>query len=408
MLMTFATYIKDAWWNLISNKLRSFLSILWIVIWLFAVIFLMSFWAWAQQWVKDQMWSMITNNITITPDWWYSQRTNDDVHWYVKAITLTTDLIDEIEQSFPELEWKVTYRSYSLWMIKNEDDDVAMWQFLWVPADYIEKLALDLKYGNSLTQSNIDKIDDVAVINKNAEDELFDDFDYAIWQYVYFNNKKFKVIWVLDEESIFSQVFIPISTYQNKIDSSTKIWNIIVVLSYDDDADAWVNRIKYFLMRKYNIEHIDLAWFSVTSLSALSDAIDKAMWIFTYLLAAIGSISLLVGWIWVMNIMLVSVTERTREIWIRKAIWALNADIIMQFLVESVVVTAIGWVIAIILSRLAIKFVNSLEIEWINVTMTWEVVILATALTFIIWIVSGIGPAKKAAELQPIDALRFE
>lgn len=406
--MSFTSYIRDALWNLISNKMRSFLSILWIVIWLFAVIFLMSFWTWAQQWVKDQMWSMITNNITITPDWWYSQRTNDDVHWYVKAITLTTDLIDEIEQSFPELEWKVTYRSYSLWMIKNEDDDVAMWQFLWVPADYIEKLALDLKYGNSLTQSNIDKIDDVAVINKNAEDELFDDFDYAIWQYVYFNNKKFKVIWVLDEESIFSQVFIPISTYQNKIDSSTKIWNIIVVLSYDDDADAWVNRIKYFLMRKYNIEHIDLAWFSVTSLSALSDAIDKAMWIFTYLLAAIGSISLLVGWIWVMNIMLVSVTERTREIWIRKAIWALNADIIMQFLVESVVVTAIGWVIAIILSRLAIKFVNSLEIEWINVTMTWEVVILATALTFIIWIVSGIGPAKKAAELQPIDALRFE
>ena len=406
--MSFTTYIKDARWNLISNKMRSFLSILWIVIWLFSVIFLMSFGTWAQQWVKDQMWSMITNNITIMPNWWYTQRTDDETHWYVKAITLTTDLIDELEYYFPELSGKVTYRSYSLWMMKNKDDDTAMWQFLWVPADYIDKLALDLKYWSLLSQGNIDKNEDVAVINTNAEEELFDDFDNAIGEYVYFNNKKFKVIWVLDEESIFSQVYIPITTYQNKIDSSTKIWNIIVVLSYDDDADEWINRIKLFLMRKYNVSHIDLAGFSVTSLSALSDAIDKAMSIFTYLLAAIGSISLLVWWIGVMNIMLVSVTERTREIWIRKAIWALNGDIITQFLIESVVVTSIWWIIAIVLARLAIQAVNSFHIEWINISMTTDVVILATTLTFIIWIVSWIGPAKKAAELQPIDALRFE
>ena len=368
----------------------------------------MSFWTWAQQWIKDQMGSMITNNVTIMPKWWYTQWTDDDTHWYVKAITLTTDLVKEIETYFPDLTGKVTYGSYSLWMIKNEDDDSLMWQFLWVPAEYIDKLALDLKMWNLISQKNVDNNDEVAVINKNAVDELFDDDYSAIGWYVYFNNKKFKVIWILDEESIFGQVYIPISTYQNKIDSKNKIWTITVVLSYDDDADAWVNRIKYFLMRKYNVKHIDLAWFSVSSLSAISDAIDKAMGIFTYLLAAIGSISLLVWWIWVMNIMLVSVTERTREIWIRKAIWALNGDIITQFLIESVVITAIGWLIAIILAWLAIQLVNSFDIEWITISMTTEVVVLATTLTFIIWIVSWIGPAKKAAELQPIDALRFE
>lgn len=406
--MNFTTYIKDALWNLISNKMRSFLSILWIVIWLFAVIFLMSFGTWAQQWIKDQMWSMITNNVTISPNWWFTQWTNDEVHWYVKAINLTTDLVDEIQYYFPELSGKVTYSSYTLWTVKNEDNDGAMWQFLWVPADYLEKLALDLNYWSLISQKNMDNSESVAVINKNAKDELYDDIDNVIGEYIYFNNKKFKIIWVLDEESIFSQVYIPISTYRNKINWNSKIWSITIVLSYDDDADTWVNRIKYFLMRKYNVSHIDLAWFSVTSLSAISDAIDKAMWIFTYLLAAIGSISLLVWWIWVMNIMLVSVTERTREIWIRKAIWALNADIITQFLIESVVVTSIWWIIAIILAWLAIKLVNSFHIEWIYVTMTWSVVVLATALTFIIWIVSWIGPAKKAAELQPIDALRYE
>ena len=405
--MNFTTYVRDARWNLISNKMRSFLSVLWIVIWLFAVIFLMSFGTWAQQWVKDKMGSLITNNITISPKWWYTQWTSDEVHGYVKAITLTTDLIDEIQFYFPELSWKVTYSNYVLWNIKNEDDDSAMWQFMWVPIDYIEKMGLDWNYWSEFSQSNFDKNENVAIVNKNIVDDLLDE-SYPIWEYVYYNNRKFKVIWVLDEESMFGQVFIPITTYQQKVDSSAKISSITVILSYDDNVDEWMNKIKYFLMRKYNISHIDLAGFSVSSLSAIGDAIDDAMSIFTYLLAAIGSISLLVGWIWVMNIMLVSVTERTREIWIRKAIWALNGDIITQFLIESVVVTAIGWVIAIILSRLAIQLVNSFDIEWIKVSMTWSVVVLATTLTFIIWIVSWIGPAKKAAELQPIDALRFE
>ena len=405
--MNFSTYIKDALWNLLSNKMRSFLSVLGIVIWLFSVIFLMSFWTWAQQWVKDQMASLITNNITITPNGWYTQRTNDDVHWYVKAITLTEDLIDELQYYFPELSGKVTYSNSALWNLKNADNDSSMWQFLWVPTDYFDKMALDRNYWNKFSQNNIIKSENVAIVNKNIVDDLFDDV-YPIWEYVYYNNKKFRIIWVLDEESMFGQVFIPISTYQQKVDTSTKIWSITVILWYDDDVDERMNKIKYFLMRKYNIKHIDLAGFTVTSLSAIGDAIDKAMWIFTYLLAAIWSISLLVGWIWVMNIMLVSVTERTREIWIRKAIWALNWDIITQFLIESVVVTSIGWIIAIILAWLAIQLVNSFHIEWINISMTMDVVILATTLTFIIWIVSWIGPAKKAAELQPIDALRFE
>jgi len=405
--MNFSTYIKDALWNLLSNKMRSFLSVLGIVIWLFSVIFLMSFWTWAQQWVKDQMASLITNNITITPNGWYTQRTNDDVHWYVKAITLTEDLIDELQYYFPELSGKVTYSNSALWNLKNADNDSSMWQFLWVPTDYFDKMALDRNYWNKFSQNNIIKSENVAIVNKNIVDDLFDDV-YPIWEYVYYNNKKFRIIWVLDEESMFGQVFIPISTYQQKVDTSTKIWSITVILWYDDDVDERMNKIKYFLMRKYNIKHIDLAGFTVTSLSAIGDAIDKAMWIFTYLLAAIWSISLLVGWIWVMNIMLVSVTERTREIWIRKAIWALNWDIITQFLIESVVVSSIGWIIAIILAWLAIQLVNSFHIEWINVSMTMDVVILATTLTFIIWIVSWIGPAKKAAELQPIDALRFE
>ena len=367
----------------------------------------MSFGTWAQQWVKDQMASLITNNITITSNWWYTKRSSEEVHWYVKAITLTTDLIDEIQYYFPELSWKVTYSNSTMWTISNSSSDSLMWQFAWVPENYIEAMSYEWSYWSQFSNSNFSNAEDVAIINKNVVDSLFNS-TYPIWEYIYYNSKKFRVIWILNEESTFGQVFIPITTYQQKIDTVTKVSSITVVLWYEDDVDVWENRLKYFLSRKYNVEHIDLAWFSISSMSAIWDAIDSAMSIFTYLLAAIGSISLLVWWIWVMNIMLVSVTERTREIWIRKAIWALNMDIITQFLIESVVVTGIWWAIAILFSWLMIQLVNSLEIEWISLVMTWNVAILATTLTFIIWIVSWIGPAKKAAELQPIDALRFE
>ena len=367
----------------------------------------MSFGTWAQQGVKDKMATMITNNISITSNWGYTQRTSEEIHWYVKAINLTTDLVDEIQYYFPDLSWKVTYTNAWLWTVTNEDDDTSMCQFWGIPMNYIEALGYDWNYWNQFTQANFDKAESVAIVNKNIVDDLFDG-NYAIWEYVYYNGKKFKIVWVMDEEGLVWQVFIPITTYQQKVSWSNKISSIVVVLWIDDDVDEWQNKLKYFLMRKFNISHIDLAWFSLSSSSAIGDAIDDAMQIFTYLLAAIGSISLLVWWIWVMNIMLVSVTERTREIWIRKAIWALNRDIITQFLIESIVVTAIWWIIAIIISRIAIQIVNSFDIEWITVAMTGSVVALATTLTFLVWIISGIWPAKKAADLQPIDALRFE
>ncbi len=405
--MSFITYLKDALWNLVANKLRSFLSILWIVIWLFSVIFLMSIGTWAQQWVKDKMASLITNNISISSNWWYSQRTDENIHWYVKAINLTTDLAEELEYYFPELEWKVTYTNAGLGSVQNEDWDIAMWQFAWIPDGYIEALWYDWNYWNKFTESNFKKAENVAIVNKNIVDDLFD-WEYAIGETLYYNNKKFRIVWVMDEESVIWQVFIPMTTYQQKVSWWNKISSIVVVLWIDDDVEERENKLRYFLMRKFNISHIDLAGFTISSAAAIWDAIDDAMNIFTYLLAAIWSISLLVWWIWVMNIMLVSVTERTREIWIRKAIWALNKDIITQFLIESVVVTLIWWIIAILMSRIWIQIINSLNIEWFSPVMTWSVVVLATTLTFLIGIISGIWPAKKAADLQPIDALRFE
>jgi putative ABC transport system permease protein len=118
----------------------------------------------------------------------------------------------------------------------------------------------------------------------------------------------------LDESSVLGMVYIPLTTYQKRVSGKSEISAITVKLNVDEDNALWQARIQYFLLRKYNVKHLDLAGFSLSSTAAIGGIIDSMMVMFQMLLGAIGGISLLVGGIGVMNIMLVSVTERTREI----------------------------------------------------------------------------------------------
>ena len=164
-------------------------------------------------------------------------------------------------------------------------------------------------------------------------------------------------------------------------------------------------------MKYYNKTYKQTAWFSVSSFADFTEQLKKSSNMMKYFLLFVWWISLLVWWIWVMNIMIVSVTERTREIWIRKAIWALNVDIILQFLIESVVITLLWWIIAFILSYGVVHFINSSmqwSEEWIQAVIDQKTALVAFCLTAWTWILFWILPARKAAKLKPIDALRFE
>ncbi|MDD2537717.1 MAG: ABC transporter permease [Candidatus Absconditabacteria bacterium] len=379
-----------------------------IVIGLSSVVILMAVGSGAQQGIMDQMSSLINNNITLSSQGGYTVWTDEEINGYVKAIEMTPELTEEIEAYFPQLSGSVTYGATTMGQIANEDQTSStMGIFGGVPIDYIDKMQQSLSYGSNFYQSDYDTVQDVAIVNKNVVESLFNGA-YAVGQKIVVSGREYTIIGVLDESSIMGQVTIPITTYQQRVSGNTNIDGITIKLSAEEDSDLWMQRIKYFLLRKYNIKHIDLAGFSLSSTAAIGDAIDSSMAIFNILLAAIGSISLLVGGIGVMNIMLVSVTERTREIGIRKAIGALNADIIQQFLIESVVITLIGGIIALLFSWVAVKGIASLGIEGLVPQITLSVVITATVLTFVIGILSGILPAKRAANLKPIDALRFE
>lgn len=404
--MTFLTYLRDARTSIISNKLRSSLSMLWIIIGVSSVIILMAVGSGAQKWVMDQMASLINNNITLSTKGGYTVWTDEDTKGYVKSITLTPELAEDIENAFPQLSGAVTYGTTTMGML-SADNSSTFASFAGSPIDIISKMDLTMDYGSDFSQENFDKAESVAIVNKNVVETLFNNA-YSLGEKVTYNGKEYTIIGVLKDSSMFGQVYIPITTYWQRIAGNTNIDAITIKLAAEEDNALWQARIQYFLLRKYNVKHLDLAGFSLSSTAAIGDAIDSSMAIFNILLAAIGSISLLVGGIGVMNIMLVSVTERTREIWIRKAIWALNKDIIQQFLIESIVITLIGGVLAIGFSQLVVYGVNQLHIEGLAPAITMDVVIVAVVLTFAIGILSGILPAKRAANLRPIEALRFE
>ncbi len=380
-----------------ANKLRSTLSMLWIIIWVSSVIILTAIWAGSQKSIVDKVEEMGTNILTISLNrmWWVNSRS-------VASDILDQNLVNEIKK----ISWikaiapVISTNGQLIYWSSNTSASI-----LWINSEYFTAKNINISYGMWFTQIHQDNLDKVAIIWQTILTDLFSWVE-PIGKNIKVGNSVFEVIWVIEENSTLdSSIFIPISTAWIRIVWQKYFSEVIIAVENSDTISQTQEEINNKLIEFLNIENTSSLPYRIRNQAEMLSNLSSITETLTMLLSGIAWISLLVGGIWVMNIMLVSVTERTKEIWIRKAIWAGKNDILVQFLTEAVTLSILWWMIWVALSFWVVQLLNYFSIA---VIVTQWSLLLSFSFSFLIWVVFGLLPAYKASKLRPIEALRFE
>lgn len=390
--------LKMALKSLAGNKLRALLTMLGIIIGVLALVVLVSLVNGATSTVTDSVSSLGSNLLTVT--------ISDDKGDPVKLDTLT-EWSDEdgIGQIAPSASVTAT--------VKFDSDSDSITVYGTTPS-YYDVEELNLVLGRFLKTTDVDNNNYICVINETTATDLIGYLD-CVGEEISLDGMKFTVVGVLEDNdssltSVFSSgsmvAYIPYTTLLRLSSSvSTDITEFYVSAEEDSDTDTAETAITSLLLERFE-EDEDA--FTVSSQNVLEDTVSSITSILAGLLGGIAAISLIVGGIGIMNIMMVTVTERTREIGIRKAIGATRGVILRQFLMEAVVLCMIGCAIGIFLSwivlQLASVVASSLSMSF---AMNGRVVLISIVFCFIIGIVFGLYPANKAAKMKPIDALHY-
>lgn len=392
--MNFLFAYKMAIKSILGNKVRSFLTMLGVIIGVMAVIVAVGFAEGCMETVTQKIEGMGSNAIT---GMIMSQKES------AKGVT-TTDLSKLVESS-------AYIKSISPYTMSNAvvkaNGNSKSSGVVGTNESYLEIQGQELKEGRFITKNDIDNSDKVAVIGAAVEKKLFDGED-PIGETIKIKGVNFTIVGTLEsmmnaaEGTKDDYVFIPVNVAQRTL----KIKNITMFIaeaSAQDTIDLAKQKIEDYLYSVYKDEDDYILFTQESILSTLGDISSIMMLI----LGSIATISLVVGGIGIMNIMLVSVTERTREIGIRKAIGAKQRDILIQFLIEALMLTGIGGLIGIGFGLLTIKYViGSISLITPVYSLPWTLASFLISLT--IGVIFGIFPAYKAAKLNPIEALRTQ
>ncbi|MBN1261865.1 MAG: ABC transporter permease [Anaerolineae bacterium] len=291
-----------------------------------------------------------------------------------------------------------------------------------VPPAYQDLYDLTMAGGEFISQSNVDKRSKVVVLGATIAEDLFGDFDPVGQKIKVANNSGAKfsltVIGVLEAQGdsivndIDNSVFVPISTAQTKLSNARNLVGDLIVSRITIEAqseelvDTAEDQIDATLRAQHGLEAEDDADFNIINQASLLEAVSGVTETLTVFLGAIAGISLLVGGIGIMNIMLVSVTERTREIGLRKAVGARKSDVLVQFLLEAILLSLLGGLFGVATGIGLSKIVNLTGLFTSVVTM--GSILLAVGFSLAIGLFFGIYPANQAAKMNPIEALRYE
>ena len=282
-----------------------------------------------------------------------------------------------------------------------------------VNSDYLKIKSVDLKSGSMFTENDVKSASKVAVLGQTVVDNVFPDGSDPVGQMIRFNKIPFKVIGVLEEkgENTFGQdqddvVVSPYTTVQKRILAIDYLKQVMASAKSEDDAPAAVIQVTDIMRSQHKLTDDAEDDFTVRSMEELISTFSSTSEMLTVLLVAVASISLLIGGIGIMNIMYVSVKERTKEIGLRMAVGAKGSDILMQFLIEAILISITGGVLGVLLGLGSTVFIEKF-LNWPTSVALYSIVV-SFAVCAVTGIFFGWYPAKKAAALDPITALRYE
>lgn len=402
--MLFWTILKVAFKSLSANKLRSFLAMLGIIIGVGAVISMLALGAGAKKQVMERVTAMGTNLLTIHPggERRGGVRSESNENLTVKDAAAILQKVKDVEAVAPVARGRVQIKYF------NQNINSAV---TGVSLSYLSIRNFDIENGRAFTTVEADRSARVALMGKVAAQQLFGEQN-PVDEIIRVNNVNFRVVGVLKakgDQGWFNpdeMVIIPYLTAMKQILGQDHLNEVNIQVKEGADLDKVTEDVTQLLRRRHRILPEAEDDFHLHNRAEIVEMASTFTQTFAFLLGGIASISLLVGGIGIMNIMLVTVTERTREIGVRKAIGARDRDILRQFLLESIIISGLGGLFGIglgIAGAEAVKYFSEYQ-----AIVELQSILLAIAVSASVGIFFGYYPARRAAKLDPIEALRYE